>query len=207
MLDNGKLTFWDVGTYLTIGLFFTIVSFLYSFFIININFSLWIKELKDFSGLLILLAPILFLFTGMFIEPIANWSAKIIEKKVKWLKPRESRNKVKLEGLVKSLLPNENIEIVNKYRYCKAIVDLKFPNSNHDIFLARFGFYRSLTFLMNSLFVLNVFLVSWSFTMFLVNFFIGFMSYQFLRRSQDFRNHMEDTIYYNYLALSMKTAS
>ncbi|MCG5047143.1 hypothetical protein L2164_00305 [Pectobacterium brasiliense] len=201
MLENGKLTFWDLGTYLTVGFFVTSIFSFYSISIFDMKISDWIAKLKDYSALFVILFPVVFLFSGMCIEPLANWFIKKLEDNICFFNPKESRNKKSLEELIISKLPDVNISSVNKYRYCKAVVELKFRNSNHDVFLARFGFYRSMSFLMAVLFVLNLMLITWSCRMFFINVVIFFMFCQFIKRSQDFKNHMEDAVYYNYLAL------
>jgi hypothetical protein len=200
MLEKGKLSFWDIGTYLTVGCFASFAAAFYLYYGLSIPFSDWVKHLKDFSGSLVVIAPIVFLLVGMFIEPIANWLVKNVEK-LQWFKPRKIRNKEALVDLVKSHLPRKEIDSANLYRYCKAVVDLKFPGSNHDIFLARFGFYRSMSVLLLLIFIVNFFYFKCDAISIFVNFSLAFLAYQFLRRSQVFKSHMEEAVYYNYLAL------
>jgi len=200
MFEKGKLSFWDIGTYLTVGCFVSFVAIFYLFYGLGTPFPTWTKDLKDFSGSLVILVPILFILVGMFIEPIANWLVKHIEK-FSWLKPREIRNKESLVNTIKNHLPDDEIASVNLYRYCKAVVELKFQNSNHDIFLARFGFYRSMSVLLALIFTANWFVFKFDAINISVNILLAFSAYQFLKRSQVFKNHMEESVYYNYLAL------
>ncbi len=200
MFEKGKLSFWDIGTYLTVGCFASLATAFYLFYGLSIPFPSWAKNLKDFSGSLVVVVPIVFLLVGMFIEPIANWLVKYIEK-LDWFKPREIRNKESLVNTVKSHLPDNDIDSANLYRYCKAVVELKFPNSNHDIFLARFGFYRSMSVLLGLIFIVNCFDFKCDAINISVNVLLVFCAYQFLKRSQIFKNHMEEAVYYNYLAL------
>lgn len=200
MFEKGKLSFWDIGTYLTVGCFTSFTAAFYIFYGLSIPFPDWAKNLKDFSGSLVIIVPIVFLLVGMFIEPIANWLVKHIER-FAWFKPREIRNKESLVSAIKKHLPDNDITSTNLYRYCKAVVELKFQNSNHDIFLARFGFYRSMSVLLALLFVVNWFVFDCDLINIIVNALLGFSAYQFLKRSQVFKNHMEEAVYYNYLAI------
>jgi hypothetical protein len=200
MFEKGKLSFWDIGTYLTVGCFTSVAAAFYIFYGLSIPFPNWAKNLKDFSGSLVIVIPILFLLVGMFIEPISNWLVKHIEK-LDWFKPRDIRNKAPLVNMIKSHLPDGGIDSANLYRYCKAVVELKFQNSNHDIFLARFGFYRSMSVLLAVLFLINWFVFKFDAINITVNVLLAFCSYQFLKRSQVFKNHMEEAVYYNYLAI------
>lgn len=200
MFEKGKLSFWDIGTYLTVGCFTSFTATFYIFYGLSIPFPDWAKNLKDFSGSLVIIVPIVFLLVGMFIEPIANWLVKHIER-FAWFKPREIRNKESLVSAIKKHLPDNDITSTNLYRYCKAVVELKFQNSNHDIFLARFGFYRSMSVLLALLFVVNWFVFDSDLINIIVNALLGFSAYQFLKRSQVFKNHMEEAVYYNYLAI------
>ncbi|WP_417435748.1 hypothetical protein [Idiomarina abyssalis] len=202
MFEKGKLSFWDLGTYLTVGCFASFAGVFYMFYGLSIPFPSGAKNLKDFSGSLVIVVPIVFLLFGMFIEPIANWLVKHIEK-LGWFKPREIRNKESLVNKIKNHLPDDDINSVNLYRYCKAVVELKCKNSNHDIFLARFGFYRSMSVLLALMFIINFFIFKCNAVNITVNFLLAFFAYQFLKRSQVFKNHMEEAIYYNYLALEL----
>ena len=202
MFEKGKLSFWDIGTYLTVGCFASFVAVFYLFYGFSFPFPNWAKNLKDFSGSLVIVVPIVFLLVGMIIEPIANWLVKYVEK-LGWLKPREIRHKESLVNIVKKYLPNDEIESANVYRFCKAVVELKFENSNHDIFLARFGFYRSMCVLLALIFIVNFFVFKCNAINILFNALLGFFAYKFLKRSQVFKNHMEEAVYYNYLALAV----
>ncbi|MDV5357691.1 hypothetical protein [uncultured Kosakonia sp.] len=206
MLDNFKLTFWDLGTYLTVGFFsFTLILY-YAISAFGFDLMFFLAECKDYSSVIVILLPIVFLFLGMLIEPFANYFSKKLENKCGLFKPKENRNKAELDKLIEINLPNDNIKFVNKYRYCKAIVELKFPSSNHDLFLSRFGFYRSMSFVMAILFIANIIIGEWSFVFLTAEIFIGFLFYIFFKRSQVFRNHMEQAVYYNYLALTLASA-
>ena len=200
MFEKGKLSLWDIGTYLTVGCFASFAAIFYIFYGLSIPFPYWAKSLKDFSGSLIIVVPLVFLLTGMLIEPIANWLVKYIEK-CTWFKPKEMRNKESVENIIKSHLPLHDINSVDLYMYCKAIVELKFQNSNHAIFLARFGFYRSMSVLLALLFFINWFVFKNDVINVTANFLLFIFAYLFLKRSQMFKSHMEEAVYYNCLAL------
>ncbi len=202
MFEKGKLSFWDIGTYLTVGCFASVVAAFYLFYGLSISFPNWVKDLKDFSGSLVIVVPIAFLLVGMLIEPIANWLVKYVEM-LDFFKPREIRHKESLVNIVKKHLPYCEVESANLYRFCKAVVELKFQNSSHDIFLARFGFYRSMSVLLALIFIVNFFVFKCNSLNIIFNALTGFFAYIFLKRSQVFKNHMEEAVYYNYLALVM----
>ncbi|NQZ05498.1 hypothetical protein [Idiomarina sp.] len=202
MFEKGKLSFWDLGTYLTVGCFASFLAAFYIFYGLSIPFPSEAKNLKDFSVSLVIIVPVVFLLFGMFIEPIANWLVKHIEK-IRWFKPSEIRNRESLLNTIKNHLPDDDIDSANLYRYCKAVVELKFQNSNHHIFLARFGFYRSMSVLLVLISIINFFIFKCDAINITINVLLAFFAYQFLKRSQVFKNHMEEVVYYNYLALKL----
>lgn len=207
MFDGGKFTFWDIGNYLIIGFFSSLVIFFYYFILFFDGGLKSFNYLKDYLSVLVVIMPFLFMFLGMIIEPIANWCIKKIENNIKFLGVKDSRSKSNIKAIIEKNIPSVDLKSINLYRYCKSVVEKDFPGSNHDVFLARFGFYRSMSFLMMVIVFLNLYYFPFSCMNFLCNAFILFLFYQFLRRSQNFKNHMEDVVYYNYLALVIKINS
>ncbi len=201
MIEKGKLSFWDVGTYLMIGFLSTFVFSVSLVWKSGLDWSGWIEVVKSISGLLVVILPIWFLLLGMFVEPVANMVCKWLEK-IPLLEPKKSHHQEYVVGLVSKLLPDEELRTESPYRFCKSVVELKYPNSNHEIFLARFGFYRSLGFVFfvsssMSFFVLGCGLLSLS-----VAIICAILGVVFLRRSQVFLSHMSDAVYFNYAALA-----
>uniref|UniRef100_UPI001F34E96A hypothetical protein n=1 Tax=Shewanella algae TaxID=38313 RepID=UPI001F34E96A len=72
MFEKGKLSFWDIGTYLTIGFFASLLFVLYCVHGFELSAPTYISKLKDFSATIAILTPILLLLIGMIIEPFAN---------------------------------------------------------------------------------------------------------------------------------------
>ncbi|XQU07839.1 hypothetical protein P4544_14815 [Halomonas sp. LY9] len=93
MLEKMSFTLWDIGAYLIIGFYSTVVVLSYCFSIGYLTPEILLEESKNHSSLLIILTPIIFLSLGMMIEPIANWTTKQLEK-INILKPMESRKKI-----------------------------------------------------------------------------------------------------------------
>jgi len=199
MFEKGKLSFWDIGTYLMIGCFSFIIIIGYLFLEFGLPLKKWLIDFKDFSGSVVILLPIIFILLGMLIEPLANTVAKYVEK-IPFLAPKENKNKNKLIELISKSLPDEYQDKDNPYRFCKAIVELKSPNSNHEIFLSRFGFYRSLSFIFISITILNLFLLNYC-SLLASSILSISLSVIFLKRSQTFLVHMSNSVFYNYIAL------
>lgn len=199
MFEKGKLSFWDIGTYLTIGFFASLLFVLYCVHGFELSAPTYISKLKDFSATIAILTPILLLLIGMIIEPFANTFIKEIEK-IKIFTPKKGRSIEKIVEIVDKKLPKSSL-IDIRYRYCKSIVELKFPNSNHEIFLARFGFYRSLSFIFICILIANFFVKNLSCTLQLINIINLYFAYISLRRSQLYKSHMEYSVYINYLAV------
>lgn len=203
MLEKMSFTLWDIGAYLIIGFYSTVVIFSYCFATNYLSPEIFLEESKNHSSLLIILTPIIFLSLGMIIEPIANWTNKQLEK-INIFKPAGSRKKDNLLSLIAKKLDNPDITSINTYKYCKAVLELKNPNSNHEIFLARFGFYRSLSFIFMTLPIINLFALSLSAKSLAISIFFAFMFYQCFRRAQLYKVHLEESVYFNYLALYEK---
>lgn len=203
MLEKISFTLWDIGAYLIIGFYSTVVILLYCFAANYLTPETLLEESKNHSSLLIILTPIIFLSIGMMIEPIANWTTKKLEK-ITIFKPRGSRKKEKLIALIKIKLDNSEITNIDTYKYCKAVLELNNPNSNHEIFLARFGFYRSLSFIFMILPIIHFFTLSLSIRSLAISVFFAFMFYQCFKRAQIFKVHLEEAVYFNYLALFEK---
>tara|TARA_R100000656_G_scaffold58224_1_gene45463 strand:- start:3969 stop:4610 length:642 start_codon:yes stop_codon:yes gene_type:complete len=200
MIEKGKLSFWDVGTYLMIGFLSSVCAVAYLFWGRSFDFSVYIELLKSISGVLIVILPIWFLLLGMFVEPIANIACKWLEK-APLLKPRKSHHQESVVRLISKLLPDEDIRKDNPYRFCKSVVELKCPNSNHEVFLARFGFYRSLGFIFFLSTFMSFIVLGFGCGSTFVAFVCAILGVVFLKRSQIFLNHMSDAVYFNYAAL------
>jgi hypothetical protein len=147
LIDKAKLGFWEIFTYFLIGLLVMIVILAYGYVTYELNWTKADKFLKNNSGLLLLLLPLTCLLIGMIFEPISNFIIKQVEK-CPFVKPQPARNLIKLMPFVKKYTP-ANMEEALLYRHCKATVEQNCANTNIAIFLARFGFYRSLAVITN----------------------------------------------------------
>lgn len=200
MIEKGRLSFWDLGTCLMIGFLSSVFAVVYLILGRGFDFFGYIEILKSIPGVLIVVLPVWFLLLGMFVEPIANMVCKWLEK-VPLLKPRKSHHHEYVVRLVSKLLPDEDIRKDNPYRFCKSVVELKCPNSNHEIFLARFGFYRSLGFVFFVSAFMNFMVLGFGCGSTSTAFLFAILGVIFFKRAQIFLNHMSDTVYFNYAAL------
>ena len=201
MFERGNLTFWDIGNYLTIGFFFFSLFILYLILFFGIDITYLFSLTKDFSNLLIILLPIMFLAIGMIIDPLANFSVKSSEK-IYFLRPKDNKYSKNLQFNCKKFIDKQNFdEGFSLFLYCKAVVELNIQDTKYDIYLARFGFYRNLCFLIFCLFFFNFIILNSSFINMLLNCILLPISWFFLKRAQIFKIHMENYIYYSYLAL------
>lgn len=201
MLEKVNLSLWDVGAYLIIGFFVSIITLTYCFIKNVIDPLVFFAEIRNYSAILVILMPICFLFLGMTIEPFANLAVKKIEK-TSFFKAKESRNKDKLISIIEASLPDPKLKDVNIYKYCKAVLENKSPNSKHEIFLARFGFYRSLSFIFITISAANIIILEITVTSILSSFLFIAVAHQCLKRAQLFKVHLEESVYYNYIALN-----
>jgi hypothetical protein len=198
LIDNAKLGFWELFTYFLIGLL--IIAFI-TVYAIQFDYISWVqavKNTKETGAAGVVLFPILFLILGLVFEPFSNYFLVLIEK-VPFLKRKEPRGVAALSTIIATHLPNDLVD-VQIFRYCKAVVEQNFPNSNISVFLARFGFYRSLGLLMLLLFPVTLFLVEITICSALQSSIYLFLSFIFIKRAQSFKGHMEYETYYHFIA-------
>ena len=198
MIDKAKLGFWELFTYFLIGLLITIFFIIYTTRVDLIALDEILRILKDCGALGVVLFPIIFLILGLLFEPIGNFSFKYLER-ISYFKPRESRGVAALEPVIIKYLP-AGLGNRQAFRYCKAVVEQNFPNSNISVFLARFGFYRGLGILMIMLCVVDLILIDWDLYSALQSFIYLSLSIVFIKRAQSFKGHMEYETYYNFIA-------
>jgi ABC-type multidrug transport system fused ATPase/permease subunit len=199
MVDKGKLSLWDLWTYLVSGFFSSILVAIYVIYYLQFDLSAALSIIKNISSILLILLPLVFLCIGMLLEPIAN----IFEKTIKKLSFFPRKNNQRLESvkdIIKKLVP-DTIDDRMLYRYCKSVVELKSSTSNADLFLARFGLYRNLSFLSFLCIIANLvfFNITWASSLLSVS-LLAFVVLT-MRRATEFLRHMESAIYYHFIAL------
>lgn len=198
MVDKAKLGFWELFTYFLIGLLIAISVLTYVVLLNEVEWKTIAKILKEANAVLLLLIPLLALILGMLFEPISNYSLKFFEG-LKILKQRESRSVSSLMPIIQKYLPADLGE-KQRFRYCKAVVEQNYPNSNISVFLARFGFYRSVGILSLIHFPLTLMLIDIDCLSLLYSISFAFLSFIFIKRAQFFKGHLEYEVFFNYLA-------
>ena len=199
MIDKAKLGFWDIFTYLLIGLLLTKITFV---LLLSGNLISWdsiSRGLKELGSLSIVFIPIISLILGMSFEPISN---KVLNKLVKKgiIKKSTPRDAEKLLDIIKNNYLPKNLSNASTYRYCKAVVEQNFASTNINIFLSRFGFYRSAGTILLLLIPATIFLFKLSFFTSILSIIYLILSYSFLNRAQSFKGHIEYEVYYNFIA-------
>jgi hypothetical protein len=198
LIDKAKLGFWELFTYFLIGLLITVFFTVYAIQFDYVSWAKLVKSTKDSGAAGVVVFPILLLIIGLVFEPFSNYSLDLIEK-VPFLKRRESRGVAALFPTIDAYLP-ASLGEKQRFRYCKAVVEQNFPNSNISVFLARFGFYRSLGILMLLLFSVTLFLINITICSALTSSIYLIFSFIFIKRAQSFKGHMEYEAFFHFIA-------
>lgn len=195
-MDKVKLSFWELFTYLLIG--FGMILLVVFGISLETDIHSLLTKTKDYNTLIVFSIPFISLMLGMMLEPISNKIAKILEKTF-ILKPKINRGLKDILPIVNNYLP-KNFPEKSRYRFCKAVVEQHCPSNNISVFLARFGFYRSTSTL--SLLLLLYLAIFKDFTCFYISVELTLfvLVIIFLKRAQQFKDHMEYEAYYNFVA-------
>ncbi|MCG7531774.1 hypothetical protein MHM98_10510 [Psychrobium sp. MM17-31] len=204
MIDNIKLGFWDVFTYMLIGFTIFLSALIYAFAFDFLEIKSAIKNIVALGLVGVVFFPLIALLMGMLFEPISNMALKLLERHCKWFKRRKARNLKDLMPLVEKHLP-DNLGDRQKYRFCKATIEKNFINSNISVFLARFGFYRSIGVLVGGLFPAIIFLTDMRLDTGIISVFFLVLGLGFIKRAQTFQGHMEYEVYFHFLAYKEDT--
>ncbi|MGJ8691449.1 MAG: hypothetical protein ACSHW0_03115 [Thalassotalea sp.] len=199
MIDKAKLGFWELFTYFLIGLLITAFITVYAIQFDYVSWAKVVKITKESGAAGVVFFPILFLVFGLVFEPFSNYVLEFFEKKLPFLKRREPRGVAALFPILAHYLP-ASLGERQRFRYCKAVVEQNFPNSNLSVFLARFGFYRSLGVLMLLLFPVTLFLIDITICSALASSIYLILSFTFIKRAQSFKGHMEYEAFFNFIA-------
>lgn len=198
MIDKAKLGFWELFTYFLIGLLITVFITVYAIQFDYVSWAKLVKSIKGSGAVGIVVFPILLLVLGLIFEPFSNYSLTLIEK-LPFLGRRESRGVAALEPFLTKYI-SEDLVNIQRFRYCKAVVEQNFPNSNVSVFLARFGFYRSLGILMLILFPITLAMIDITPCAALISSIYLLLSLIFIKRAQSFKGHMEYEVFFNFIA-------
>lgn len=198
MFDNGKLSLWDVFNNLSIGLATFLIILFSVFFYLDFDHFKILGLLSKFSSVLVILIPVLLLLLGMLVDALSNRFYKTqcwlyrINKSI-------SKNQMEVLAKVRKILP-DIISEKTMFRYCKAFVCQNCKNNNVEVFLARFGFYRNVSFIL----FISVFASYYILTSMMLSVILLLLSRVFMNRAKHFLNLLEFEVYYNYLAANVK---
>ncbi len=198
MIDKAKLGFWELFTYFLIGLLISVFVTAYAIQFDYVSWAKLVESIKSSGAVGIVVFPILLLVLGLIFEPFSNYSLTLIEK-LPFLGRRESRGVAALEPFLTKYISEDLVDI-QRFRYCKAVVEQNFPNSNVSVFLARFGFYRSLGILMLILFPITLAMIDITPCAALISSIYLLLSLIFIKRAQSFKGHMEYEVFFNFIA-------
>jgi hypothetical protein len=198
LIDKAKLGFWELFTYFLIGLLISVFVTAYAIKFDYVSWATLVKSIKGSGAVGIVVFPILLLVLGLIFEPFSNYSLTLIEK-LPFLGRRESRGVAALEPFLTKYI-SEDLVNIQRFRYCKAVVEQNFPNSNVSVFLARFGFYRSLGILMLVLFPITLAMIDITPCSALISSIYLLLSLIFIKRAQSFKGHMEYEVFFNFIA-------
>lgn len=194
MIDNGKLSLWDVFNNLSIGLIVFIIIFVSVCYYFNFDYFKIFELVSKFSAVLVVIVPILFLCLGMIVDAFSNRFSRY-QCLILRIENKFSREKSELKAKVRQVTP-EKVSEKLMYRYCKAYVSQNCKNNNIEVFLARFGFYRNISFI----FFLTSVVIAFYTQVIIFSLLLLMLSRILMNRSLHFLSLMESEVYYGYLS-------
>lgn len=208
MIDKVKVSVWDFFVYILIGNV-TIVSVVVHCLVFK-QFTFQ-QMISSSIALTTIIAILLMFILGLMIEPISNLLSKvycllnvnlgegfccrIMKKWKETLSFSQWDKDIKTLSVEASKYIPEGVTC-NHYQYCKNYILQKGDGSLFNSFLAKFGFYRNLFFIMLLNSLLCCFLYSSHY-----NFLILLWSLVYLHRSRMFYRHMSMTVYNQFISL------
>jgi len=147
-----KFSLWDAFSYYVAG-WVVLVSLGLHIYGANTDVKLQLDAVDGMVlGLALFLLPLIF---GLFVEPLANLSEKLLGPLLSSLVQRVARffsrgNQVptarSLRELAEETIPEEIRSSISSYHWCKNYLDQQGVVTNYMTFLAKFGFYRNIAF-------------------------------------------------------------
>jgi hypothetical protein len=141
---------------------------------------------------------------GLLFEPLANYTTKLLTTRP-WRYSKEfgfknwDNNIGSLEKKARQYIPNSIEE--NAYQYCKNWINQNTSDDSYMPFLAKYGFYRSMFFLvlLNALSIPFIYQLNPMKLVEILSFMI-ILALIYLRRSCDFYRHISITIYSRFIS-------
>ena len=209
MIEKTKLGLWDFFVSALSG-YAIIVSVLAHCLFKGV--ITWEIILNSSVALIAVAGLLTIILAGLLFEPLANYAAKLfIVCMYKYSRlfgfKNWDDNIRSLEEKARQDVPEGIKE--NTYQYCKNRIIKNASGNAYMPFLAKYGFYRSMFFLLllNSISIPFIYQFSWIKTM-MASLFMLALALVYLRRSGDFYRHMSVTIYSQFISLhNTKTKS
>jgi hypothetical protein len=206
MIEKVRVTLWDLLTFFLSGFLASIITFAHFLVLNNDKCILFIKSFKDIpTSYILFVIPIFLTLIGMLIEPLANiCDKKLIAPillKIKIIKSKNEEEKEELKSIISKIIKTEiNEEITNVYHFCKDYVEQKQLTTNFMIFLARFGFYRNVSFLCFIASIISPFLYDENSEKIIASLIWLTLTVIYKKRSVDFFSYQAPTLYRCFLA-------
>lgn len=205
MVEKIRISLWDVFTFFLTGMLFFAYFLGLLFFYLPYHFDSFLSILgRAPAAASLVVAPLAFLLVGILIEPISNYTDRLLFRRFRFLTPAPKQKHADEESLLKAeicstYLGSLNGKIENPYAICKEYVETKQLSTTFMVYLSRYGFYRNCAFLA---------LVGGVFLFFLGSGFLHCLGVVvgslvavvvFKRRSEEFYALMAPTIYRAFL--------
>lgn len=174
MIENFKFTLWDIYVFFLTGFVVSFTAIIFCLISDPSILPTHFNEIEKISsGQLFLFCPLLFVSIGLLLEPISNISFKIIDKCFDGVRSLSKCIEFKKCYFVSQFFKILNHEIgfdpmnyskkmeneikqnhlgalsgkiENPYQFCKVYIQDKDLSKEFMVFLARFGFYRNISF-------------------------------------------------------------
>jgi len=201
MIEKTKLSLWDFFVMVLSG-FAIVLSVLIHCLLKGV--ITWKLIFNSSSVLQVTASLLIIILLGLLFEPLANYITKLLTtcpckyKKLFCFKEWDKSNK----ALEKKATQNVPKEIkTSTYQYCKNWVTQNTSDDSYMPYLAKYGFYRSISILLfvNSASIPFLYQIGWINMVIIMLVILAFASIYFYR-SRVFYRHISVTIYSRFIA-------
>ena len=209
MHEHVKLSLWDIFSYYLTGWALLLGLWIHAW-AKKVDVGLGSKDLP--STVLALAAFLLPLLCGLLVEPLANVSEGVIARCISllgWARRRVGRGSGSaaqdstvtppLRALAEDAIPEHVRGGVSTYHWCRDYLLQERVDTPYMAFLAKFGFYRNMSFLLAVNSAAIPFIHGCRASVLLLMCFMLFLSIVYGWRSWKFYGHMGKAIYGHYL--------
>lgn len=202
MFEKTKLSLWDFFVSTLSGFAIVLSVLVHCLFKGLIT---WEIILDSSSALIAVAGFLIILLLGLLFEPLANYATKILTTcpynypELFGFKTWDGKIK-SFEKIARTYIPEE-IE-GETYQYCKNWLQQNASDVFYMSFLAKYGFYRSMFFLL----LLNAICIPFIYQsvcikIIILSSFLLVLALVYLHRSGDFHRHMNTTVYMQFISL------